>query len=157
MQQQSSSNYGPVVLDDLEEYQPLEVKSDVSALLSQTDWTANQIAKVYGIPDSYLNGQGDQQSSLDQIKGMYTNALNRYMGTILGELNNKLNCRFTADLRPAVDPLGDGYATKISEMVKTNAIDGNQARYILQKSGYFPEDMPEYSGILKGGEDNDSN
>lgn len=157
MAQQESSNYGPVVLDDLEDYKPLEIKSDVSALLNQTDWTANQIAKVYGIPDSYLNGQGDQQSSLDQIKGMYTNALNRYMGTILGELNNKLNCRFTADLRPAVDPLGDGYATKISEMVKTNAIDGNQARYILQKSGYFPEDMPEYSGILKGGEDNYSN
>lgn len=151
MAQQESSNYGPVVLDDLEDYKPLEIKSDVSALLNQTDWTANQIAKVYGIPDSYLNGQGDQQSSLDQIKGMYTNALNRYMETILSELRAKLNCNFTADLRPAIDPMGDSYSAKIAELVKSNAIDSEQAQFVLQKKGYLPEDLPEFKR-LKGGE-----
>lgn len=153
--QQESSNYGPVVLDDLEEYKPLEIKSDISSLLSQTDWTSKQIAKVYGIPDSYLNGQGDQQSSLDQIKGMYLNSLNRYMNVITSELNSKLNTTVTADLRPAVDPLGDEYAVKIANLVKNRALDANQAEHVLKQVGYLPEDLPEYSGIgidTKGGD-----
>lgn len=61
MRQVNNSDNGPIVLDDLETYQPLEVKSDVAKLLSQVDWTGKQIAKAYGVPDSYLNGQGDQQ------------------------------------------------------------------------------------------------
>ena len=157
--QQESSNYGPVVLDDLEEYKPLEIKSDISSLLSQTDWTSKQIAKVYGIPDSYLNGQGDQQSSLDQIKGMYLNSLNRYMNVITSELNSKLNTTVTADLRPAVDPLGDEYAVKIANLVKNRALDANQAEHVLKQVGYLPEDLPEYSGIgidTKGGGQNET-
>ncbi|MHC3377760.1 phage portal protein [Ligilactobacillus equi] len=153
MRQQESSNYGPVVLDDLEEYKPLEIKSDISALLSQTDWTSKQIAKVYNIPDSYLNGQGDQQSSLDQIKEMYTTSLNRYMEVILSELNNKLGGGFKSDLRPAIDPLGDNYAKQISSLVKDHAIDSGQATFVLKNAGYFPDDLPEYVGeITKGGE-----
>lgn len=68
MKQVNYSKGGPVVLDQLEKYQPLEMKADVAKLLSQTDWTSRQIAKVFGVPDSYLNGQGDQQSNIDQIK-----------------------------------------------------------------------------------------
>ena len=64
------------MLDDLESYTPLELQADVAKLLSQVDWTTTQIAKVYGVPDSYLNGQGDQQSSLTMIQGFYSNALN---------------------------------------------------------------------------------
>lgn len=157
--QQESSNYGPVVLDDLEEYKPLEIKSDISSLLSQTDWTSKQIAKVYGIPDSYLNGQGDQQSSLDQIKGMYLNSLNRYMNVITSELNSKLNTTITADLRPAVDPLGDEYAVKIANLVKNRALDANQAEHVLKQVGYLPEDLPEYNGVgidAKGGDKNET-
>lgn len=157
MQQQESSNYGPVVLDDLEEYKPLEIKSDISSLLSQTDWTAKQIAKVYGIPDSYLNGQGDQQSSLDQIKGMYINSLNRYMNAVISELNSKLNTTVTADLRPVVDPLGDEYALKIANLVKNRALDANQASYVLKLAGYLPADLPAFSGVgLKGGDEDET-
>lgn len=152
MKQQESSNYGPVVLDDLEEYKPLEIKSDISSLLKQTDWTSKQIAKVYNIPDSYLNGQGDQQSSLDQIKEMYTTALNRYMEAILSELSNKLNGQFKSDLRPAIDPLGDNYARQISSLVKDHAIDSGQATFVLKNAGYFPDDLPEYVGEAKGGD-----
>ena len=160
MKQQESSDYGPVVLDDLEEYSPLEIKSDISSLLSQTDWTAKQIAKVYGIPDSYLNGQGDQQSSIDQIKGMYINSLNRYMNAITSELSTKLNTLVQADLRSAVDPLGDEYAVKISNLVKNKAIDANQANHVLKQVGYLPEDLPEYTGVgitTKGGESDEEN
>ena len=152
-----SSNNGPIVLDDLEEYTPLEIKSNVAQLLSQTDWTSKQIAKVFGIPDSYVNGQGDQQSSIDQIKGMYANALNRYMNSIVSELNNKLNASIHADIRPAIDPLGDNYATNLSNLAKNGTIASNQAVWMLQQTGYFPEDMPEAKVVIKskGGDNND--
>ncbi|MGX6429574.1 phage portal protein [Levilactobacillus yonginensis] len=143
MKQVNKSNGGPVVLDELEEYSSLEMKADVTKLLSQTDWTSRQIAKVFGIPDSYLNGQGDQQSSIDQIKGMYANALNRYMQCIVSELDNKLNATITANLRPAIDPLGDAFATTLSGLAKDGTIANNQATWVLQQLGYFPADMPE--------------
>lgn len=152
-----SSNNGPIVIDDLEDYTPLEIKSNVAQLLSQTDWTSKQIAKVYGIPDSYVNGQGDQQSSVDQIKGMYANALNRYMNAVVSELGNKTNAKIRADIRPAIDPLGDNYAVNLSNIAKNGVIAPNQAAWMLQQVGYFPEDLPKATTVIKpkGGDEND--
>lgn len=155
MKQVNKSNGGPVVIDELEEYKPLEMKADVTKLLSQTDWTSKQIAKVFGIPDSYLNGQGDQQSNIDQIKGMYANALNRYMQCIVSELDDKLNATITANLRPAIDPLGDAFATTLSGLAKDGTIANNQATWVLQQLGYFPADMPEAIQPAKGGDNNE--
>lgn len=155
MRQVNKSNGGPVVIDQLEEYKPLEMKADVTKLLSQTDWTSKQIAKVFGIPDSYLNGQGDQQSNIDQIKGMYANALNRYMQCIVSELDNKLNAKITANLRPAIDPLGDAFATTLSGLAKDGTIANNQATWVLQQLGYFPADMPEAIQPAEGGGNNE--
>ncbi|NGG71980.1 phage portal protein [Lactobacillus salivarius] len=143
MRQTQVANNGPVVIDDLEEYSPLEIKSDIAKLLAQADWTGNQIAKVYGIPNSYLNGQGDQQSSLDQIKGMYANALSRYMESIVSELNNKLSTTIHYNIRPAIDPLQDSYAQVLSGLTKDGMLAHNQARYLLQGTGYLPDDLPE--------------
>ncbi len=153
-----SSNNGPIIIDDLEEYSPLEIKSNVAQLLAQTDWTSKQIAKVFGIPDSYLNGQGDQQSSIDQIRGMYTNALNRYMHPIVSELDDKLNATIYADIRPAIDPLGDSYATNLSNIAKNGALASNQVTWILQQTGYFPGNMPKAEIVIpsKGGDENDN-
>lgn len=158
MRQTQVANNGPVVIDDLEEYSPLEIKSDIAKLLAQADWTGNQIAKVYGIPNSYLNGQGDQQSSLDQIKGMYANALSRYMESIVSELNNKLSATIHYNIRPAIDPLQDSYAQVLSGLTKDGMLAHNQARYLLQGTGYLPDDLPEPQSALlnppKGGDVN---
>lgn len=158
MRQTQVANNGPVVIDDLEEYSPLEIKSDIAKLLAQADWTGNQIAKVYGIPNSYLNGQGDQQSSLDQIKGMYANALSRYMESIVSELNNKLSTTIHYNIRPAIDPLQDSYAQVLSGLTKDGMLAHNQARYLLQGTGYLPDDLPEPQSALlnppKGGDAN---
>ena len=80
-----------------------------SSLLSQTDWTTKQFAKVYGLPDSYLGGQGDQQSSLDMISGQYGKVVSRYLRPVVSELVNKLSTDIDTDLFPAIDPLGTGY------------------------------------------------
>lgn len=143
MKQMNDSNSGPIVLDDLESYTPLEVQGNVAQLLSQATWTGAQIAKVYGVSDSIINGQGDQQSSLDMIGNDYIKALTRYSNAITSELTNKLAGNITLDLRPVVDPVGDGYANTISSLTKNGTIDDNQAVWLLTKSGYFPEDMPE--------------
>lgn len=140
--QQIQQSNGTVAIDQLEKYTPLEVKSNVAQLLNQVDWTSSQIAKVYGVPDSYLNGQGDQQSSITQIGGQYAKSLNRYVQPIIGELNSKLNANIGADIRTAIDAMGDQYASTISSLAKDGTIASNQARFILQNSGYLPDDLP---------------
>ncbi|TSO25298.1 phage portal protein [Lactobacillus sp. LL6] len=162
MKQVSNSRGGPVVLDDLETYQPLEVKGDVAKLLSQADWTGKQIAKVYGIPDSYLNGQGDQQSNVTQISGQYAKALHRYVKPIVSELNSKLNCSVTYDMRSVVDAMGDEYATAVNNLTSSGVLAKNQARYVLQRMDFLPDDLPDpeiSSPIIpmEGGEENGNN
>ena len=138
-----SKSGGPVVLDDLEEFKTLEIKSNVAQLLSQTDWTSKQYAKVYGLPDSYVGGQGDQQSSIQQISGMYASALNRYISPVKSELEYKLSDTIKVNLRPAIDPLGDSYLSSINTATRYGTLAQNQAVYILQQAGYIPENLPE--------------
>lgn len=155
MKQINGSSDGPIVLDDLETYQPLEVKSDVAKLLSQADWTGKQIAKVFGVPDSIINGQGDQQSSIAMMGGQYAKALNRYVKAITSELNAKLHVEVKADIRPAIDATGDAFADTIGNLAKNNAIAMNQATYVLQQTGYLPKNLPKAQ--IEGGEVNEEN
>lgn len=148
IKQTNESGNGPIVLDDLEDYTPLQVQSDVAQLLNQVNWTSSQIAKVYGVSDSVLNGSGDQQSSLDMIGTDYVKSLSRFSNPIVSELNNKLNANVSLDLRPAVDPLGDSYATSLSNLQKNGTLDSNQIDYLLRAYGYLPEETP----VMKGGE-----
>lgn len=143
MKQTAASDNGPIVLDDLEEYTPLEVKSNVAQLLNQVSWTGAQIAKVYGVSDSIINGQGDQQSSIQMMGNAYVKSLSRYANAITGELNDKLNANIKLDLRSAIDPLGDEYASTIANLQKNGTLGANQAAWLLQQANYLPDDMPE--------------
>ncbi|WP_317695463.1 phage portal protein [Xylocopilactobacillus apis] len=133
---------GPIVLDDLTKYTPLEIKSDTASLLKQADWTGTQIAKVYGVPDSYLNGQGDQQSSITQLQGMYANALNRFSQAGASELDDKMNAHITVNLRPALDPSGNNHATMIQNLTSSGILQSDQAVWLLKQDGFLPEEMP---------------
>ena len=143
IKQVASSDSGPIVLDDLEDYTPLEIKSNVAQLLNQVSWTSSQIAKAYGVSDAMLNGTGDAQSSIQMVGQQYIKSLSRFARPVESELNNKLNADITLDLRRAVDPLSDDYATKISALIKNGTITGNQGEYLLKQSGYLPDDLPE--------------
>lgn len=143
MNQINNSNGGPVVVDSLEEYTPLEIKGDVSKLLAQTDWTSKQIAKAYGVPDSVLNGTGDQQSSLKMIGGEYAKALMRFGNAITGELSNKQSATVKIDIKPAIDPVNDDYTTNINTFKQSGVLASNQAVWALQQTGYLPDDLPE--------------
>lgn len=155
MQQMQASGSGPIVLDDLEDYQPLEIQGNVAQLLNQANWTGAQIAKVYGVSDSVINGQGDQQSSLAMMGNDCAKSLSRFAKAIDSELSNKLTGNVKLDLRPAVDPLGDTFAGTISSMVKSGTLASNQAAYVLEQSGYLPEKLPRADNAEKGGENDD--
>ncbi|MDA3769174.1 phage portal protein [Streptococcus thermophilus] len=148
---------GPLVLDDLEEFEPLEIKSNVAQLLSQADWTTGQFAKVYGIPDDVVGGKGDQQSSLEMSMNVYAKAVARYLRPFISELSNKLSCEIDADLFPAVDPTGSSYIKRVNDLVKTGVVDQNQGLYMLQQAEILPKDLPDREVQvmqLKGGEEN---
>lgn len=149
---------GPLVLDDLEDFIPLEIKSNVAQLLKQADWTTGQFAKVYGIPENVVGGQGDQQSSLEMSSNVYSKAVARYLRPFLSELSQKLSCDVDADIFPAVDPTGANYISRINSMVKSGTLAQNQGLYILQQAEILPKELPKGENpnrtILKGGETN---
>lgn len=149
---------GPLVLDDLEDFTPLEIKSNVAQLLKQADWTTGQFAKVYGIPENVVGGQGDQQSSLEMSSNVYSKAVVRYLRPFLSELSQKLSCDVDADIFPAVDPTGANYISRINSMVKSGTLAQNQGLYILQQAEILPKELPKGENpnrtILKGGETN---
>lgn len=143
MKQMNDSDNGPIVLDDLEKYEPLEIQGNVAQLLNQASWTGAQIAKAYGVSDSVINGQGDQQSSIDMMNANYLQSLSRFTKSVTAELSNKLAGSIKMDLRPVIDPTGDAYVTSISNLQKNGTIGANQATWLLQQAGYLPENMPE--------------
>ena len=149
---------GPLVLDDLEDFTPLEIKSNVAQLLKQADWTTGQFAKVYGIPENVVGGQGDQQSSLEMSSNVYSKAVARYLRPFLSELSQKLSCDVDADIFPAVDPTGANYISRINSMVKSGTLAQNQGLYILQQAEILPKELPKGENpnrtVLKGGETN---
>lgn len=149
---------GPLVLDDLEDFTPLEIKSNVAQLLKQADWTTGQFAKVYGIPENVVGGQGDQQSSLEMSSNVYSKAVARYLRPFLSELSQKFSCDVDADIFPAVDPTGANYISRINSMVKSGTLAQNQGLYILQQAEILPKELPKGENpnrtILKGGETN---
>ena len=149
---------GPLVLDDLEDFTPLEIKSNVSQLLKQADWTTGQFAKVYGIPENVVGGQGDQQSSLEMSLDLYNKAVSRYLRPFISELSQKLSCDVDADILPAVDPTGSNSVSRINSMVKSGTLAQNQGLYILQQAEILPKELPEGKNpnrtTLKGGEMN---
>lgn len=149
---------GPLVLDDLEDFTPLEIKSNVAQLLKQADWTTGQFAKVYGIPENVVGGQGDQQSSLEMSSNVYSKAVARYLRPFLSELSQKLSCDVDADIFPAVDPTGANYISRINSMVKSGTLAQNQGLYILQQAEILPKELPKGENpnrtSLKGGEIN---
>lgn len=140
MKQVQTSGGVPVTLMPGEKLMPLEIKSNIASLLQQVDWTSTQIAKALQIPDSYLNGQGDQQSSIEQIQGMYSNTLHRDMQMVLSELNQKLTANITADIRKAIDPLYDNYA---KTLLSTRILQPAQITQALKDVGYLSENIPD--------------
>lgn len=161
MKRLESSKGGPIVLDELESFTPFEVKNDISKLLASTDWTRNNIAKVYGVDDSQLNGNGDQQSSIQMQMEQYIKSLRRFAITIEAELSNKLNDNVELDLRPVYDILGGNTVREVSDLMKDGALTSGEAKLLLKERGYLSKDFPDIPEtnprfIKEGGTNNEN-
>ncbi|MBS0950047.1 phage portal protein [Weissella minor] len=137
------NSQGPIVIDELEEYTPLEIKSDISKLLAQADWTREQIAKVYGVDDSVLGGKGDEQSSVNMLMEQYMRSLNRFSTPIESELSNKFKASINANLSEVSDLLKTTLVKQAIEMMKEGGLTSNEFKYLLKERGYLSQDFPD--------------
>lgn len=136
--QNSGENNGrAIVLDQGIELKTIQINSDVANFLKNFDFGKTQIAKAFGIPESYLNGQGDQQSSLEMSKSLYANSLQRYIRPIESELTTKLKTTVKMDIRTAVDATSERYADMIVKLATTAGTDilPSQALRMLEEKG----------------------
>lgn len=132
----TGANFGKaIVLDQSAKLATQTINADVAKFLSTTTFTQTQIAKAFGIPDSYLNGQGDQQSSLEQITTLYANSLNKYILPIQSELQVKLFPTIQLDITQALDFDNSRYISMIESLATSKALTAQQAINALADRG----------------------
>lgn len=133
---QTGINSGrPLVLDNSIEFQQLDINANVADLITNDAYQRTQISKVFGIPTSYLNGKGDEQSNLEMIQSMYVNALNRYIEPITSEMKLKLDDSIDLDITSIIDYSGSGLKQDLLNYVDKGIITGAQAQEILISRG----------------------
>jgi HK97 family phage portal protein len=131
--EETSKNGHTIVLDALEDYQSLEINKDISKLLSSTDWTGDQIAKVYGVPQDYL-GTESEHSNIEQVAIQYSQTIGRYIRGVQSELSLKLNGNIDYDINQVSDIDGQQVENRVSNLVKNGVISSELAQNILLKS-----------------------
>ena len=113
----------------------ISINADVAKYLSQLDWGRTQIAKAFGVPDSYLNGTGDQQSSINMISALYVNGLNKYIEPMLSEINTKLGGNISIDMQSIIDYGNQQLTTNLINLVDKGIVATKEAHDILLSKG----------------------
>lgn len=132
----SGDNSGrTIILDETANLSSISINADVAKYLSQLDWGRTQIAKAFGIPDSYLNGTGDQQSSLNMISALYVNGLNKYIEPMLSEINTKLGGNISIDMQSITDYSNQQLTTNLINLVDKGIVGTSEAHELLLKKG----------------------
>lgn len=132
----SGDNSGrTIILDETANLSSISINADVAKYLSQLDWGRTQITKVFGIPDSYLNGTGDQQSSINMISALYVNGLNKYIEPMLSELNMKLGGNISIDMQSITDYGSRQLTSNLINLVDKGIVGTEEAHTILQSKG----------------------
>jgi HK97 family phage portal protein len=127
-----------LVMDAGANLQTIDVTPNVAKLLDNTTFAQIQIAKAFGIPDSYLNGQGDQQSSIDMIRSLYQNALTMYIRPIESELSYKLNTPVQLDVTRAIDVDHQNELNNIENLSKAGLLTPRQAFGLMLSKDIMP-------------------
>ncbi len=132
----TGSNAGrTLVLDQSADFQSISINADVAKFLNNAIYQRTQISKAFGVPDSYLNGQGDQQSNLEMIQNMYVNGLNRYIEPIVSEVQSKLGDGIVLDMSSILDYSNATLKQDILNFVDKGILDAPQAQKILIDKG----------------------
>lgn len=135
-QANSGDNVGrTIILDETADFKTVSINEDVAKYLTQLDWGRDQIAKVYGVPNNYLAGKGDEQSSLQMTTALYINALNRYIEPLLAELNKKLGGGIEIDMQSITDYSGQQLTTNLINLVDKGIVTVQEAHQKLSSRG----------------------
>lgn len=124
-----------LVLDQSADFQSISINADVAKFLNNAIYQRTQISKAFGVPDSYLNGQGDQQSNLEMIQSMYVNGLNRYIEPIISEVQAKFSDDISLDMSSILDYSNATLKQDLLNFVDKGILDGSQAQKILVDKG----------------------
>lgn len=132
-----------MILDEGQEYTPMEVNSDVAKLVNSNDWTSKQIAKVFGL-SSYQLGIEENHSNVEQTNLNYVNGtLRHWFDTFSSELDFKLlsgadkyNFSFNTDVLLTTDP----------NAVLENAIKGIQGGVLTINEAREKMNLPPVDG-----------
>lgn len=162
----TGNNAGRVMIMDAgAKLETIDVTPNVAKLLDNATFSQTQIAKAFGIPDSYLNGQGDQQSSIEMIRSLYQNALTMYIRPIESELSYKLGAPVKLDVTSAIDVDHQNELNNIVSLSKANLLSPRQAFGLMLANDIMPGLTVEDSDInllnkkntTKGGENANDN
>ena len=157
----TGDNAGRVMIMDAgAKLETIDVTPNVAKLLDNATFSQTQIAKAFGIPDSYLNGQGDQQSSIEMIRSLYQNALTMYIRPIEAELSYKLGAPVKLDVTSSIDVDHQNELNNIVSLSKANLLSPRQAFGLMLANDIMPGLTVEDSDInllnkkntTKGGE-----
>ncbi|GKT04423.1 phage portal protein [Furfurilactobacillus sp. WILCCON 0119] len=148
-----------MVLPDGFDYSEFQMKADVfKALNENASFSADQISKAFGVPSDMLGGgtsTESQHSNSDQIKALYLSNLNTYVHPILDELKLKLHAPdLDLDIKDMLDVDDSTMIGQINDLVTSKALSPNQAQWMLQRSGFLPNGLPEYDANWEGGTKN---
>lgn len=128
----TGDNVGKViVLDQSAKLNTISINSDVAKFLNNYKFEQKQIAKAFGIPDSYLNGQGDQQSSSDMLRSLYISSLSPYIAPIESELTKKLGVSVKLNILSSIDKDHQTLISNVSSLAQSGAITPEIAQKVL--------------------------
>ncbi|MCO7126631.1 phage portal protein [Sporolactobacillus shoreicorticis] len=136
----TGANAGRVmVLDQIMTYQGQEINADIlKTLITQVNWSRQQIAKVFGIPADML-GAESSHSNIDQIRGLYATSINRYTYPLTSEITNKLltdpNETTRLDIAEVIDPDNSSAVKNLDILTKDGIFDTATAKSILYAKG----------------------
>lgn len=118
----SGANTGrALVMDTSMDLQPLQINPNIDSLLANTRFAQSQIAKAFGIPVEYLNGQGDQQSSIQMMNSLYVNGLAPYVSSLTSEMSAKFGLEVRADFTNLADVDHSQLISQISSLSSSKA------------------------------------
>lgn len=139
-EQTTGENAGrALVLDQSAKVETISIQTDVANFLNNANFSQTQIAKAFGISDSYLNGAGDAQSSVEMIQSMYFASLQTYIASITSELSLKFNTDVGLDVRSITDPSNQQLIDNLIKLSTGSnpAFAPNEVQEILKKKGFF--------------------
>lgn len=152
----SGENAGrAIVLDQGIQLGTLQISPDLAKLLTNMNFAQNQIAKAFNVPVSILNGESDQQSSIEMLENQYENALRLYIKPLESEMFLKLGVHVHFDTTPITDTNHTVLIDNLAKLAcgRNPAMTPLQVQTLLKQYGVFPKlKLDPNVPTMKGGE-----